>query len=408
MASSSADEADAAGAGDVDYLAKLPDSILVRIFEAVADASKADICSVSRLNHRYHTLADNVLYRTVAFLSPELQLIFSESLSRRPRRGSAIQDIKLSYPASKLSELVSKAPIHGSRNHSTLLRFDGLSQTISTMSNLETLDVAVPESLLHGIGQLFNGPFDLAHLRSCTLYYQTEDGSYWDLQENIHIFAHPTLETLIIRHAKLDHRGFDLIERPHETGLTKLHLIECDINDDALSDILMFPAAIKEFVMTQPDDPQPELEESSDSIRDYVMALKSACHSLESVTIDSPHLHCSRALALRDFAALHTLRLNWDHQLFGRTSKKPRLHSVGLPPELRTLEFFNELGTDDEVTDLFVLAIENLPITARKWENLVVVEGEGDEGVPKEIIEACKKHPQLKLDIIGRMDESDG
>lgn len=388
-----------------DRLARLPDTVLVRIFELVADASKRDICNVSRLNRRCHALADAVLYKTVHFLTPELHLLFSESLNRRPRRGSAIHDVKLAYPASKLSELISNAPIHGSNSHQALLRFDSLSRTISTMSNLENLDVAVPDTLLHGMGQLFNGPFDLARLRSCTLFYQTEDDSYWDLQENIHIFAHPTLENLVIKRAKLDHRGFDLIERPHETALTKLHLVECDINDDALSDVLMFPSALKEFVMTQAEDPVPELEESSDSIRDYMMALKSACHSLESITIDFASLRSSRALALREFVALKTLRINWDHQLFGKTSKKPRMHSVGLPPELETLEFFNELGTDEEVTDLLVYAIQGISVTARKLTRLIVVDGE--DGVPQEIVEACKAQPQLQLDIIGRMDEEE-
>ncbi|CAI6089063.1 unnamed protein product [Clonostachys chloroleuca] len=255
------------GAGS-DRLASLPDAILIDIFEAVNRLSKRDLCAVSRLNKRYHVLADAVLYKTVHFLTPELHLIFSESLSRRPRRGSSIQAVKLAYPASKLSSLISRAPIHGSQMHQDHppLPFDSLSRTISTMSNLETLDVAVPDTLLHGMGMLFNGPFDLACLKSCTLFYQTENDQYWDLYENIHIFAHPTLETL-----------------------------------------------------------------------------------------------------------------------------------------LETLEFFNELGTDPEVTDLFVYALENLPITARKLKRLIVVEGEN--GIPKAIEDAVKAQPQLKLDVIGSMDD---
>jgi hypothetical protein len=373
----------------------LPDTVLVKIFESVGDASKHDLCSISRLNRRYHLLADAVLYHTIQFLTPELHLVFSEGLSRRPRRGSAIRGIRLAYPASNLSRMVSKAPIHGSRSRHDPLPFDSLSQAIATMSNLEVLDVEVPDALLHGIGQLFNGPFDLACLKSCTLFYQNEHDEYWDLRENIHIFSHPTLETLTIRRAKLDHRGFDMIERPHETALSSLHLIECDINDDGLSDLLMFPKELKEFVMTQSEDPVPELEESSTSIRDYMSALSEQSHSLESVTIDFPSLSSTRALALRDFEMLKTLRLNWDHQLFGKSSPKPRLHSVGMPPELTMLEFLNPLGTDEEVTDLMVYMIKNLPIMARKLEELVVVKGEN--GVPAEILDACNNQDQMSL-----------
>ena len=376
-----------------DLLARFPDKLVVLIFEMLP---RHDLCCVSRLNKHYHALADAVLYKTVHFATPELHLIFSESLTRRPRRGSAIVDIKLTYPMSTLSRLIADTPLPSNR----------LSHTISTMSNLETLDIAVPVTLLHSIGHLFNGPFDLACLKTCTLFYQTEDEQYWDLQENIHIFAHPTVETLVIKRAKLDYRGFEAIERPHETALSKLHLIECDINDDALSDVLMFPKDLKEFVLTQLEEPVPELEESSDSIRDYLLAVKSACHSLETITIDHPSLRGTRALALREFIALKTLRINWDHQLYGRTTKKPRLHSVGLPPELETLEFFNELGTDEPVTELLANTIETLQITARHLKELIVVADE-DGAVPKEVAEACKTQPQLHLKIIGGEEEEE-
>ncbi|KAF1735145.1 hypothetical protein CRV24_004066 [Beauveria bassiana] len=392
-----------------DLLAKLPNAVIVRIFEATADISKSDICSVSRLNRRYHTLADAVLYKTVRFLTPELHLIFGQSLSRRPRRGSAIHEIKLAYPASQLSDVVSKLPINGARDsYDKTLPFDNLSRTISTMSNLVTLDIAVPEALLHGIGQLFNGPFDLACLQTCTLFYQCPDDQFWDLQENIHIFAHPTLETLVIRKARLGDKPFDLPERPEQTGLKRLHLIDCDISDDGLFDLMHHPAGLTEFVMTQSPEPGPDLEETSDSIRDYIIAIGPQCHSLETITVDHPLLRDRRALSMRQFAKLKTLRLNWDHQLFGHSSKKPRLTSVGMPPELETLEFFNQLGTDDEVTDLFVAMLQNLSIMARKLTHLIVMESEEDEKpVPKEVEEACKTQPQLRVDIIGRMDTVD-
>ncbi|KEY69922.1 hypothetical protein S7711_06459 [Stachybotrys chartarum IBT 7711] len=373
-----------------DVLARLPDNVLVCVFETV---SRHDLCNISRLNRHYHALADAVLYKTVQFMTPELHLLFSESLSRRPRRGSAIYDIKLSYPASKLSN-------HHPEPH---LAHDGLSRALSTMSNLERLDIDVPESLAHGIGHLFNGPFDLACLKSCKLFYQRDDDGYWDLRENIHVFAHPSLESLTIRKAKLDYQGFDLIERPHETALSKLHFIECDISDDALSDLLMFPKELTEFVLTQTQDSVNDLEESSDDIRHYFTALKSASHSLESITIDFPSLTATKPLALRDFDTLKTLRINWDYQLLGKSSKKPRLSSVGLPPELELLEFFNEFGTDEEVKDLFVDMIHNLHITSRKLTRIVV--NESDKDVPIDIVEACRLQAQLKLDVIGQMED---
>ncbi|KAJ6783387.1 hypothetical protein PWT90_05847 [Aphanocladium album] len=389
-----------------DRLAALPDELVVRIFEAIADMSKHDICSVSRLSRKYHALADAVLYKMVHFPTPELHLIFGESLGRRPRRGSAIHEIKLAYPASQLSNVVSKLPIHGTRvSDDKALPFDSLPETVSRMSNLETLDVSVPEALLHGIGQLFNGPFDLACLKTCHLFYQCEDDQYWDLQENIHIFAHPTLETLVLRKARLGDKPFDLPDHPEETALKRLHLIDCDISDDGLFDLMHFPQALTEFVMTQSPDPGPDLEETSDSIRDYIIAIEPQCNSLETITIDCPLLLDRKALAMRKFAKLKTLRLNWDHQLFGHSSKKPRLTSVGMPPELETLEFFNQLGTDDEVTDLFVAMLENLSVLARKLTHIIVVEDEEDEKpVPKAVEEACKTQKQLRLDIIGRMD----
>ncbi|KAF1913365.1 hypothetical protein BDU57DRAFT_522250 [Ampelomyces quisqualis] len=383
-----------------DRLAILPDELLLQIFETLGRTSRKSLCNVSRLNKKYHRLSDAVLYKSILFETPELHLTFSESLSRRPRRGSAIHEIKLSYPSSELSHLALDGPVHNS--YLDPKRVDGLSRTLSIMSNLETLDISVPDVLLHGIGTLFNGPFDLACLKTCSLFYQCANDAYWDLRENIHIFAHPTLENLTIKRAKLDERGFDFIERPHVTPLKRLQLVECDINDDALADVLEFPEALEEFVMTQTEHPEPELEESSDSLSDYIVALNSQAEFLRRVTFDSPTLHNRKTLRLRDFEVLKTLRLNWDHQLFAKSSKKPRLHSVGFPPEMESLEFFNELGTDAEVTDLIIVAIESKEMIAKNWKTMVVVEGEN--GVPLEIKNACRA-VGLQLDIIGAMNE---
>ncbi|KAH7127239.1 F-box domain-containing protein [Dendryphion nanum] len=393
------DTHDGAGASG-DRLAVLPDELLLQIFETLGRSSKRSLCAVSLLNKKYHNLSDAVLYKSILFNTPELHLTFSESLGRRPRRGSAIHEIKLAYPSSELSQLALDRPIHGSYVHPS--RFEGLSRTLSIMSNLEMLDVSVPDVLLHGIGSLFNGPFDLTYLKSCTLFYQCANDGYWDLRENIHIFAHPTLESLTIRRARFDEQGFDFLEKPHETGLKKLVLIECDINDDGLSDLLEFPEALEEFVLTQLEEPSPDLEESSDSLADYILALKSQAASLTSITIDSPSLGCRKTLRMREFAAVKTLRVNWDYQLFGKSSKKPRLHSLGLPPELEVLELFNELGTDDEVTDLFVNFIENRDTVARRWKKMIVV-GDDDGNVCPEIKRACQEHG-LQLDIIGAME----
>lgn len=381
-------------------LAALPDELLLQIFEAVGRISRRDLCAVSSVSKGWHELADSVLYKRIRFENPEQHLVFSESLKRRMRRGSVIQDISLEYPTHELSHLRLDGEIHGS--HYAPANFEALSRTISTMSNLETLEVSVPVTLLHGIGALFNGPFDLACLKSCTLFYQCPNDAYWDLRENIHIFSHPALETLIIKRAKLDYRGFDFLERPHETALQKLHLLDCDISDDALSDVLEFPGGLREFVMTQAAEPSPELEESSDNAGDYVMALKSQCHSLETLIIDHATLTGRKPLRMRNFEVLKTLKLNWDYQLFGKSSKKPRLHSAGLPPELEVLEFFNELGTDEEVTELLEYTLQIASVTNGKLKRMIVVHGEN--GVSKGVVAACKTSG-VQLDIIGALDD---
>ncbi|KAI0185742.1 F-box domain-containing protein [Xylaria flabelliformis] len=343
--------------------ANLPDPVLTQIFQLLANTSPRDLCSVSLVNKKWHDIADSILYKDVLFAKPEHHLVFGESLTRRERRGSAIHFASLEYPTSELSHLSLNG--HIASSHYTPEHFDSLSRTISTMSNLQELEISVPVTLLHGIGALFNGPFDLACLKSCSLFYQCPDNAYWDLRENIHIFAHPTLETLFIRRAKLDYRGFDFNERPHELPLKQLHLIECDISDDALGDVLELPKGLKEFVMTQSAKPTPDLEESSDNMGDYIVALQSQCESLEKITIDSPTLGSRRSLRMRDFNALKILRVNWDWQLFGKSSKKPRLDSFGVPPHLERLEFFNELGTDDEVTELLDYLIQTNDVAAK-------------------------------------------
>ncbi|KPI39670.1 uncharacterized protein AB675_3319 [Cyphellophora attinorum] len=371
-----------------DQLAVLPDKILLQIFEALGRITKKNLCSVSRLNRRYHRLGDAVLYKTLLLETPELHLTFSESLGRRPRRASIIVEVKLAYPSAQLAQLALDTPAR--------IHYDP-SNSLSRMSNLEKLEISLPDVLLRGIGNVFNGPFDLACLKTCSLFYQTADEQYWDLRENIHVFTIPSLERLTITRAKLDERGFDFLERPSPTDLKVLHLIDCDINDDGLSDLLEFPTGLEEFVMTQAAEPEPELEESSDTFSDYISALNSQRHSIKSVTIDSASLSGRKVLRMREYQELTTLRMNWDYQLFGKTSKKPRLQSVGLPPKLEKLEFLNPIGTDEEVTDLLLSLIQNKSVVADKLKTLIIVEGE--DGVSRDIVEACKEQ-NLELHMI--------
>lgn len=386
----------AAPSPDRDRLDVLPDELVLRVFEAVVGVSKRDLCNVSRLNKRYHKLSDAILYKSVRFQTPELHLTFSESLKRRPRRGSAINEVTLVYPSSELSQLALDAPVHNSHYDPT--RFDTLSRTLSIMSNLEKLDIAVPDTLLQGIGTIFNGPFDLACLKECSLFYQCADDAYWDLRENIHVFAHPDLEKLVIKRARLDDQGLNLLERPHQTALKSLHLLDCDINDDGLSDLLELAEALEEFVMTQPAEPSPELQETSDNFADYVLALESQAHSLKTITIDSSSLSCRKPLRMRQFESLTSLRMNWDYQLFGKSSKKPRLHSAALPPQLEFLEFLNELGTDSEVNDLLLYMIESREVIAKLWKTFVIPES--DENILQAVRIVCREHG-LQLDIVG-------
>lgn len=170
------------------------------------------------------------------------------------------------------------------------------------------------------------------------------------------------------------------------TALKELHLIECDINDDALSDILLHPEALKEITITQLAVPKPPLEESPEDVEDYILALQSAQHSLQTISIDFPTLGAENPLRLRDFEVLRELQLR-DFQLFGE--KMPRLHSVGLPSNLEVLEFLGPVGQDEEIADLLYYTIENKQIMARKWTHFVV-EG-GEESLAKKIVEACEQ-----------------
>jgi hypothetical protein len=141
---------------DTPTLGGLPEELLRQILRLLP---LRDVCSLCLLNRRMNSVADPVLYKSISFDQPKHHLKFSQSLLARPRRGSVILDVRLDYPSSELSDLMHLKD--GS------YRIDGFSHAISTMSNLESLVVSVPESLCHGIGTLFNGPFDLACLKHC-------------------------------------------------------------------------------------------------------------------------------------------------------------------------------------------------------------------------------------------------
>ncbi|KAI1122167.1 hypothetical protein F5Y10DRAFT_281901 [Nemania abortiva] len=360
--------------GSSNRFADLPGDVLEQVFQALADTSFRDLCSVSLVNKHWHDIADSILYKDVRFETPEHHVVFGKSLARRERRGSAIHYASVAYTPSQLEHFADWGRIIDPAVGTQYMpeHYEGLAHTISTMSNLQELEICLPDDMLHGIGALFNGPFDLACLKSCSLFYKSRADQYWDLRENIHIFAHPTLEVLYIRRARLDYRGFDFIERPHELPLKKLHLIECDISDDALGDVLELPRALDEFVMTQSAEPRPPLEESSDNLGDYIVALQSQCESLEHITIDFPSMGSRRPLRMRDFVSLKTFRINWDWQLFGKMHNKPRLHSFGVPPFLEKLEFFNELGTDEEATELLEYLMKTSDVAAKAIQTTLI------------------------------------
>ncbi|KAL2065333.1 hypothetical protein VTL71DRAFT_3002 [Oculimacula yallundae] len=360
-------------------LSSLPDELLINIMEELP--LQHDLASVCLVSRRLNSVADPVLYKSILFDQPKHHLLFSESLLTRPRRGSLIQNVRVDFPSAEMADILCLTD--------TPHPIDRFSHTISTMSNLEDLVISVPESLSHGIGNLFNGPFDLACLKTCSLFYQREDGGYWDLQENIHIFGHPTLEHLTIRRAKLDERGYESLEKPWYTGLKTLSLIECDIHDDALADLLVLPEALEEIIITQLADPEPALEESPEYMEDYILACRSAQHSLKKIVVDFPTLAGKNPLKLRDFECLVEVHVSIN-QLFGM--KTPRLMSVALPPNLERLEFLGDVGKDEEVTELLAYTVENKDVFARKWESLVVNGGSnaGEEGVPERVREVCE------------------
>jgi hypothetical protein len=140
-------------------LVDLPDELLIQIFEALP--SQHDLFSACLVSRRLNSLADPVLHKSILFDQPKHHLTFSESLLTRPRRGSLIQHVRIEYPSSELSEFMYLTDERGPG------QVDRFSHTLSTMSNLENLVISVPESLCRGIGNLFNGPFDLACLKSC-------------------------------------------------------------------------------------------------------------------------------------------------------------------------------------------------------------------------------------------------
>tara|TARA_R110002060_G_scaffold77143_1_gene88274 strand:- start:171 stop:701 length:531 start_codon:yes stop_codon:yes gene_type:complete len=140
-------------------LLTLPDELLINIMSLLP--LQRDLASMCLVSRRMNSVADPVLYKSILFDQPKHHLLFSESLVTRPRRGSLIQNVRVDFPSAEMADILCLTD--------TPHPIDRFSHTISTMSNLEDLVISVPESLSHGIGNLFNGPFDLACLKTCKL-----------------------------------------------------------------------------------------------------------------------------------------------------------------------------------------------------------------------------------------------
>lgn len=141
------------------HLLDLPDELLIQILSVLP--SQHDLFSVCLVSRRMNSLTDPVLHKSILFDQPKHHLTFSESLLTRPRRGSLIQNVRIEYPSSELSEFMFLTEERGPG------QVDRFSHTLSTMSNLEDLVISVPDTLCRAIGNLFNHPFDLACLKSC-------------------------------------------------------------------------------------------------------------------------------------------------------------------------------------------------------------------------------------------------
>jgi hypothetical protein len=146
-------------------LASLPKEIVIQIINHLP--AQRDIHAICLVNHHLNSIADPVLYKSIRWNQPKHHFAFTESLAKRPRRGSLIMDVRLEYPGSELEGFVHDVNEKGATGR---VGIDGFSYTISMMSNLETLEIEVPEGLCRGIGTLFNGPFDLACLRTCKYF----------------------------------------------------------------------------------------------------------------------------------------------------------------------------------------------------------------------------------------------
>lgn len=140
-------------------LGDLPDELLQQICSLLP--SQGDLAALCLVSQRINSIADPLLHHSIFFDEPKHHVTFAQSLSTRPRRGSLIQNVRVEYPSHELAEFM-----HWKDGS---YRIDHFSHSISTMSNLENLVVSVPVELLQGIGTLFNGPFDLACLKSCEL-----------------------------------------------------------------------------------------------------------------------------------------------------------------------------------------------------------------------------------------------
>jgi F-box-like len=143
--------------GSLHSLSDLPDNLLIRILEFLP--AQRDIYSMCLVSRRINAAADPCLYKSISLDKPQRSPDIFTSLINRPRRGSLIQNVRLEYPTSELSDIM--------RLKDSPNRIDNFLYAVSTMSNLENLVISVPESLCRGIGTLFSSPFDLACLKSC-------------------------------------------------------------------------------------------------------------------------------------------------------------------------------------------------------------------------------------------------
>ncbi|KAF2419051.1 hypothetical protein EJ08DRAFT_738914 [Tothia fuscella] len=312
--------------GDQCPLLSLPDELLLSIVDAVS-LHPQSLLALTSVCRRLQPMCEEKLYKSIRLLRGETTKLLTDALQVAPYRAQYMNELDMRVRHRHVAGMETLTPEMNSMaklKHLTIESpFCNKRYWTKSWSDRWQGDVAGYEGVFRAASLLvpLGSKRTLPMLQSFTLISNGRREEFWELDNFMIMFLHPTLQTIHLASANIRFNNitpqFDAYAPfKKTTALKTLIFEECNIFVDALADILSLPEALENLTMAETnysstDDYYDGLASASPS--DIIVALSQQKDSLQyfkhipSAIVYSPLWRPGRNDTFSPFGALSNL-----------------------------------------------------------------------------------------------------